>query len=508
MAIGELTTGASAGREGATRPLTSGDRRIAIALLGLGLGVALLLLLSALGAPRTVTLFGAIGLVGLGLLAKPRAATLLFVGVLYLNAPVVAVQFYGVDSVLALGAPLLLLGIPVVSYLVIHRREPVVTMALAWMVAYLVVLLVSAVVSADPEEASNSISSFATEGLVLYLLLTNAIRSWETLRMAVIVIVVAGAFLGGLSIYQEATRTYANPYGGFAQTRATDPDEQVDPRDQQRMAGPIGEDNRYAQVMLVLLPLVGWALVAARSRRSRLVAAACGVAILGGMLLTFSRGAAVSFVGLILLAVLLHFVRLRTVAIAAVALVVAVLVFAPRYIERIESLANVASLVPDESGDRPDGAILGRATSNLASLEVFMDHPILGVGPGLYVADYSQRTANELGLRSFSEGRRAHDMFLEVAADTGIFGVVTLAGIFGATLIGLWRARRTWLARDPSRAAMATGLLLAVIGYLLTALFLHMAYLRYLWLLMALANSAIWILARDARLPAGSTRSV
>jgi hypothetical protein len=90
-------------------------------------------------------------------------------------------------------------------------------------------------------------------------------------------------------------------------------------------------------------------------------------------------------------------------------------------------------------------------------------------------------------------------MPLEVAADTGAAGVIALGAVFGVTLLGLWRARRTWLHRNPEYAAWATAFMLAIIGYLLTSLFLHLSYMRYLWLLMALANSVIWILARQAR---------
>jgi putative inorganic carbon (hco3(-)) transporter len=476
-----------------------GNRRVAIGLLALGLAIVLLLILAALGAPRTMTLFAAAGVLGLGLLTRPRAATLLFVGVLYINLPVIAVQFYGVNSLVALGAPLLLLGIPFVSYLVIRRQPPVVTAAFPWMVAYLVVLLLSAAMSTDAEGAAESVASFATEGLVLYLLATNAIRDWPTLRLSVIVLLLVGAVLGTLSVYQEATQTYSNPYLGLAQTRATDPNEPVGADESERKGGPIGEVNRYAQIMLVLLPLAAFAVKSAGSVTGRLVAGAAGAAIFAGMLLTYSRGTAVAFVVLIGVAVAVRFVRLRHVALVGAVLVALVLVLAPRYVERVASLADLQELVSEESV-ASDGAIVGRATSNLASLGVFLEHPFFGVGPGRYAADFSQRSANELGLRFFEESRRAHSMPLEVAADTGLAGVVTLGGVFGATIFGLWRARRTWLTRDPQRAALATALILAVIGYLLTSLFLHIAYMRYLWLLMALANSAIWVLYRDARL--------
>ena len=480
------------------RPST--DRRRAFAgLLALGMAAALFLVLAALGAPTSVMVLGAVGVVGLGVLTRPVAATLLFIAILYLNIPVVAVRFHGAPDLVAVAAPLLL-AIPFMSYLVIRRERLVVTPTLFWMIGYLVVLLLSTMTSGDPIASALVVGEFATEGLVLYLLMTNAVRTWSTLRGAIVVLLVVGTFLGGLSMLQEVTQTYENQYWGFAQTKETDPTEPIDEDGRPRLSGPIGSKNRYAQAMLVLLPLALFAYLTGRTRTHRILAAISGVAILAGMLLTFSRGAGVALGGLVVIGIAMRYIRLSHAVIVTIALVAAMVTLAPQYLERLESVTGVTDLISDESGLDPDGAILGRATSNLASLQVFVDHPVLGVGPGQYVTTYSQEVANELGLRHFEGSRRAHNLFLEVAADTGVPGVIAFAGIFGATLMGLWRVRRLWLDRgDTARAGWATAFALAVIGYMLTAVFLHLAYMRYFWLLMALANSAIWILRRDAR---------
>lgn len=470
--------------------------RLGPGALGAGLALTLLLILTLLGAPLPIVAMGAAAVLGLSLLTQPRAATLLFVGLLYANVPVVAATFHGVPGVVAIGAPLLLLGVPFMSYLIIRREQPVVTPTLFWMVAYLAAQIVSALFSSHPEAAADAIAAFASEGLILYLLMTNAVRDWRTLRAVVFVLLAAGAFMGGLSLAQEVTGTYDNQYLGFAQTRELEALGPVDSDASQRLSGPIGEKNRYAQIMLILLPLALIGFLTARSRRSRLLIALAGLAILGGMLLTYSRGAGVALLVLVLIAIALRYIRLRDAVLIAGALVIAVSVFAPRYIERIGSLETLGSLVSAGS-TASDGAILGRATSNLASFNVFVDYPFIGVGPGQFAAVYSQEYGNELGLRFRETARRAHNMILEVAADTGVVGVIALGGIFAATLMGLWRVRRAWLPRNPEYAAWATAFMLAVVGYLLTSLFLHIAYMRYLWLLMALANSVIWILDRE-----------
>jgi O-antigen ligase len=494
MAIGELSGG---------RPVAL-QRRSTAGALGIGLALVLMLILAALGAPLEIVAMGAAGVLALTLLTRPRAALLLFVGLLYANIPVVAAEFHGVPSVVALGAPLLLLGVPVMSYLVIRRKEPVVTPTLFWMIAYLAVQVVSSLMSTDPDAAASMVAAYASEGLLLYVLVTNAVRDWTTLRAAVIVLLVVGAFMGALSIFQDLTNTFSNPYFGFAQTVQPDPLEVVNPDAARRLSGPIGEANRYAQVMLMLVPLALFAFLTATSRRTRILAAIAAIAIIGGMLLTFSRGAGVAMIILVAIAIALRYVRLRDAIALALVILIALFAFAPRYVERIASLEGVASLVA--SGEAGDNAILGRATSNLASFNVFLDYPAFGVGPGQYVASYSQEYGNELGMRFREESRRAHNMVLEVAADTGIAGVVALGGIFASTLLGLWRVRRRWVSINPVYAAWATAFMLAVIGYLLTAMFLHIAYMRYLWLLMALANSVIWILDQELATRAAARR--
>lgn len=504
MAIGELSATPSQTR--AFRPGPS--RRVAAGALGLGLALVLMGFLAALGAPLTVIAAGAGAILWLGLLARPRAATVLFVALLYANVPIVAATFHGVPGLVAVGAPLLLLGIPFMSYLLVRREDPVVTPTLGWLIAYLAVQIVSTIFSSDVQASVNVVATFASEGLLLYVLVTNAVRDWQTLRAVIVALLTVGAILGGLSVFQEVTGTYDNQYLGFAQTRELGALEPVDPDASQRLSGPIGEKNRYAQVMLILLPLALIGFQTAKTRRTRLLAAVSGIAILAGMLLTFSRGAGVALAALLVIAIALRYVKLVHALVVGATLVVAVTVFAPQYITRVASLEAIGSVLSGASNDA-DGAILGRATSNLASLNVFLDYPLIGVGPGEYVARYSQEYGNELGMRYRETSRRAHNMILEVAADTGIPGVVTLGGVFGATLIGLWRVRRKWLTTNPEYAAWAAAFLLAVIGYLLTSLFLHIAYMRYLWLLMALANSAIWILDREvATRRAGSPASL
>ena len=70
--------------------------------------------------------------------------------------------------------------------------------------------------------ARKAVGTYLTEGLILYLLVSNAVRSTRTLNRVVWILIIAGSLLGAISIYQELTHTYTNNYGGLAQVDRVD----------------------------------------------------------------------------------------------------------------------------------------------------------------------------------------------------------------------------------------------------------------------------------------------
>ena len=487
------------------RPIERPGKRGQLALI-----ILCLLVSGLLGAAAAFTggwlLVGALSVLALGLvlLAWPELATMAFVALLYLNIPVLATQFYGVPYLIA-GAFVLLLTVPIIGN-VLERRPFVFTPGLPLLLAYLGALLLSALFA--PRPVTEDIVVFLIEGLLIYLLTTQAIRSVVTLRRALWVLILAGAVMGAVSLHQEITGSYSSNYGGFAQIESREFTNVGDPTlvsllslnleedGRERLAGPIGEKNRYAQILLLTVPLAIFAFLGSRQPRVKLVAAGAVLFALAGIVLTFSRGAAVALFGVLLIIAILQRVRLSHIVLAGVALAAAVLVVAPDYLLRLESLSGIGGLLFEEGVD-PDGAILGRATENLAALYAFLDHPLFGVGPGQFATTFVAEYGNPLGLRQIAAGRESHNLYLGIAADTGIIGLTAFMAIAIVTLIGLWRARQYWLSRRPEYANLASALFVSGLAYGATGLFLHLSYERYLWFMLALANSAIWILRQE-----------
>ena len=466
-------------------PRTARSGLIPLLALVLTIGGSIAIGTLAAGSP-VIAVFGALAVLAVFAIAmRPEYAVLLVVALIYSNAPVVLVQFHGVPLILAAVVPLILVA--TLAYdLLVERRPIVLTPAMPWIAAYLVVLLVSTIGARDVSAATDAVVSFVFEGLLIYLLVTNTVRTPSMVRSIIWILLLVGAGLGALSLWQELTSTYNNAYFGFAQTDAAATG--LTETGVARLAGPIGEKNRYAQVMLMLVPLGILQASAERSRILKFVALGCVALAAIAVALTFSRGAALAAAMIVAAMVLLRYIR-PSHLLAAAALVAVVALAVPAYGERLASLADVTAIFSDEpAAAGTDNSLLSRMTENLAALNVFADHPIVGVGPDQF-PDYYREYADEIGISVRAADREAHNLYLEAAAETGILGLVAFLGAVITTLVQLARARAASIRRRPDLAAMATGFMLALFAYMATGIFLHLSYARYFWLVLALAGA-------------------
>ena len=406
---------------------------------------------------------------------------------LYLNVPAVAVRIHGAPFVLAALVPMML-ALPV-AHRVLLRGEPLrfPTMLLAAF-AMSCLQLLSALHSARPNESLPSLQTWLIEGVLLALLVANAVRTRFELRWAVIAIVTAGAIMGALVLLQQILGPADHAFLGFAQldSAIADAEGQI----QRRLAGPIGETNRFAQIMAVLIPIAACCAATTRGR-TRLAWWGATALIVAGMTLAFSRGAIVALAIALPFALIFGMLRPRQLAVTVV-LAFSILLAMPHYAERVASIGRVAAqgLGLGPVGLRnADGASRGRLTEMKAASMLFMDHPILGAGPGL-APHYYRQYAGIVGGKVRPEDRRTHNLFLQLAAETGLVGLGSFLLVVALAFRGLERARKRLRRSDRELWGLVCGLELGLIISLATSLFLHAAYIRYFWLLLGLAATA------------------
>jgi O-antigen ligase len=308
------------------------------------------------------------------------------------------------------------------------------------------------------------------------------------------VLLAVGAILGGLSLHQELTQNFSSDYQGFAQVGGSQ-NVLGTQGPESRTAGPLGRANRYAQILVLLLPLVFAIVWGRHSRGATLLAIGAGFLISIAAALTLSRGAAVGFALVLLVMLFLRYIKLRHIAIVAVALF-ALFVVVPQYGARLDTLQSVPGIAGE--GQQLDSSVRSRITETIAAALVFADHPLIGVGPGLFPTYYLQY-AGEFGLRVRPEDREAHNLYFGIASDTGLLGSFFFFGAIAVTVRDLSRTRSRLIRVRPRLAHLAAGFMLAIVAYLTTGIFLHLAFERYLWLMLALgaAVTAIGLHAAD-----------
>ncbi len=467
--------------------------------LGVGLGaLAVLSVMAAAIAYQPLLAVGAMAVTVLALAFSSSAglttAAVLFV--LYTNAPVVAVKFHGVPMAAAAAIPVLLL-VPVFSNVFGRQRGILVAPALPWIALFLLIQLTGAVFAPRSDVALEKVATSFVEGALLYLLIVNAVRTPEALKQAMWALCLAGLFMGAIVTHQQITRGFDRDYYGFGQVTdavygADEDDGGSEETGQPRLAGPIGEKNRFGQIMAVLLPLAFALYRGSPGRRERLLAMLAMALIAIGVAVSLSRGAAIGLAAGFVVLVLFGYVRLRQLG-----LVLAVTVFAlalvPNYSDRLLALRGAEAALGGQEARRRgapvEGTVRGRATEMAAAVLMFADHPVLGVGPGMYHHHYRQY-ARRAGGKVDHGGRQPHSLYLGLAAEHGLAGLIAFFGIALVTLRDLRRAGRFWRSHRPELAGCVAGIFGALVVYLVSAVFLHLAYARYLWLLLALGAAA------------------
>lgn len=411
------------------------------------------------------------------------SVAVIVLSMLYLNVPAIMVRDFGLPFFIGAVVPLLLV-IPL-GYRVLLQREALrFPLALALAALLIGVQAFSAMFAMRPHESILVVQDWLIEGLVLAALIVNVFHTRKEVLLALNAIIGVCAAMGAIALFQQAAGLMDNTLWGFGHLDSAMPG--AEGSTQRRLAGPIGETNRFAQILLVALPLaLAFAMVKAGTKRLLYLAAAALIA--GGIALSFSRGALLALVLLAPLGVALGLWRLRHIGVGLAVALLAILILPPLQ-DRVVSIGMVAaqSVGLSPTGTRnADGAARGRLTEMYAAGLMFVDHPLTGVGPGMAPLHYPEYAA-KVGGNVRSGTRRSHNLFLQLAAETGLLGLTVFLLLVGLILNGLNITRQRFVGRDREVWAAACGLLLAMAGFLITSMFLHAAYIRYLWMLFGL----------------------
>lgn len=182
-----------------------------------------------------------------------------------------------------------------------------------------------------------------------------------------------------------------------------------------------GDNNHYALVLLMVLPLLIYVHRHAEMRLIRWIAMAVFLLTFLAMIATHSRGALVATVAVIIWII---FVGKKKVAGLVMAATLVALVFqvAPsNWFERMDTIGQA-----DE-----DASFMGRVASWKRASAIALEHPVLGGGfhAGQGAGDIFERFRYKQGLLGFIEtpdltyAAASHSIYFEVVGDLGFVGL-------------------------------------------------------------------------------------
>lgn len=352
---------------------------------------------------------------------------------------------------------------------------PIILLAIYGLIAF-----ASLLYARDQERVVAALEDYAKDAFIAMLVVLS-LRRATTLRLVVWIMLAAGLVMGGIGLYQQMTGNFEQSILGLGTANIQ---QIVGRTSDYRIAGPVGDPNFFAQIMLVLVPLAVDRLWHEKRFILKAMAALALVVSILTIVFTFSRGA---FLGLFVmfLAILIYY-RPRPSAILFVLLLfIPLLYLLPQpYIQR---LATISDILPWSSEAPRELALRGRLSELAVGWQMFQDHPFMGVGLNNYPAHYLDYSGS-VGLDPRLEARSTHNLYLQVATETGLLGLVAFGAILWLAFRGLLRSPAEFrrLALDDA-AEITRAFTIGLIGYFVAATFLHAAYPRYMWLLLGIA---------------------
>ena len=332
---------------------------------------------------------------------------------------------------------------------------------------YSVWLLLSAMQAANQEVAWGVVVEFS-KTLLPFLAGVTLVRTEKQARQFLWVLVLAQAYvcldMNRMYVEQGYNRAFLEGYGGM-------------------------DNNSFG---ISLLATVGGAFgltLSAKTWRVRAIAAAATLLTLHTILLTFSRGAFVGLLAVAVTAIVIFPKRPKYLGAILIAVLIAVRFTGPELSARLAT-----TFAPREERD-------GSAESRLSlwqdTVTVVTEEPLFGVGP-----KHWPLVAQRFG---WPEGKEAHSIWMQTAAEVGIPGVTFLILFYILTMKRLWPIARARSGVDPPDKMIAAGLILSLVGFFVSAQFVSLQGLEAPFYITMTA--AIMLKCRSLQLDPASSRA-
>lgn len=315
--------------------------------------------------------------------------------------------------------------------------------------------LLSIPLAINQQEAWAEFSGTFIRCIVIFIVMVNVVRTEARLKGLLFLAMAAGIWLSF-----EAINDYRLGLMTIEGYRAAG-----------RGTGIFGNTNDMALHLVTVLPISVALLFGTKGVARKLLYGAFAAVMIAAIVLSYSRGAFIGMlIALLFIAWKLGHRRRLEIVFAVLSFAGVIVLLAPdKYGSRLLSIF-IPSLDPEGSADARRGELF-------RSIYVALRHPLLGIGMGNYQPEMSYR------------GLVTHNSYTQVAAEMGMTALACYTMFIGTPLRKLGQiARETFETRRDSRFYYLTlGLQASLIAYLVSSVFLSVAYVWYVYYLVGYA---------------------
>jgi O-antigen ligase len=289
--------------------------------------------------------------------------------------------------------------------------------------------------------------------------------SSEQIRNVVVAAVIGAGILGAIGAIQFAQSGGAGLYGGGAGAEG-------------RVAGTFasGDDQsatNYFASALQLIALPAIALITAGPRKYGWLAP-LALLIVVGLMISLSRGGTLGFVaGLLVLVALWGRARLLVGGVALLAIVLTIVGANPLLgSEQVETITQRLS----SATETEESSTNLRPKAYAVAIDIALENPLTGIGVNQFRAELGSRGESLSERGQPLEG--AHNVFLSLASETGLFGIGAFLFFIGVLAS---RARVALRSRDGLAKPLALGFAATLIGFAVQGLTVTQNRNHLLW---------------------------
>lgn len=361
---------------------------------------------------------------------------------------------------------------------------------------YYVVIMASIYVANDRSESFSIFIDF-TKNLILVYCIFTTLNTPRKIKTGIWIVIIVAAILSSFGVYQLITGNTQMTFGGLA-LRSTL--HQLSDQGVLRYSGPVGDANIWPQILAAVLPLAIYRFLTEKTPLIKFASLLACLLLVTAIFYTYSRGAFITVVAILVFIALERRISF-TSSIFVIILGLLVLSILPQsYRDRVSSVLDIINASGDIT-NVTDDSFSGRINEMRVGLAMFEANPFLGVGVGNYPSEY-WTYAPSLGLESdvlstdeSTTSRQAHNLFIEVLSETGLFGMLS-CGIFIYILFrSLWQNRDRYGFDFPS--SLMISIMMAILSYLFSGFFLHGVLYRWFWIFISLALAGLHLPQKD-----------